>query len=102
MIGKMDKRVSFYRVINTADDNIGGRTVEDQLYATRWANVVEKHINRIYSVNSFQHNLQIDITIRKDSGIKRNMKAEYDSIKYVIDNFYSDEKFTYIRCYGEF
>lgn len=100
MIGKLRYRIGVYVVSGTTSDGMGGiSNATTQLYKTKWADVVEKPVKRVYQEQMIKHNRYIQIVIRKDNDILSKYLIKYDDVYFTIDSIWSDLKWTYINCY---
>lgn len=98
-IGKLDTRVRIYEKAAGSSDGMGGVHPTLGLLKTIWAEVKEVSTDRYLGDGRVKHNREIKVRIRKDTSILGKYLIYYDSTYFIINDVYSDDKNTHIKCY---
>ena len=93
---KFNKRIEVWQT-RSADDGYGGQTVADNIITTTWANLQTQEGQNIQDLGLDYTKGVLLVTVRKRDDFAYNSKLiyiKYNSEKYTIASFPTDENFT--------
>jgi len=100
MVGELDRRISIYELVETAN-SYGERTTTNNLVKTVWAKIEPEGGNEKITGDKPTASRSVRFTIRYRTGLIEKMKISYDGNWYNILSIEEPDRKRYLSIIGE-